>query len=104
MGEAVRATRSALSTLILESRALPVFTELRILLFIDSCFWHGCKRHCRPPKTNRAYWQAKIDGNRRRDRATTKALSREGWRVLRIWEHELTDLNAVLDRVIQAFT
>jgi DNA mismatch endonuclease (patch repair protein) len=78
------------------------FPELRVLLFVDSCFWHGCQHHLRRPKTNKAYWQAKIDSNRRRDRTTTRTLRQDGWRVLRIWEHELTDLGAVLNRVLQA--
>jgi DNA mismatch endonuclease (patch repair protein) len=41
------------------------------------------------PADNRAYWQRKIERNQNRDRATVRALRHSGWRVLRIWEHEL---------------
>jgi DNA mismatch endonuclease (patch repair protein) len=41
------------------------------------------------PRTNRRYWSDKIKGNQKRDRKTTRALRKLGWRVVRIWEHEL---------------
>jgi len=58
-------------------------------VFIDSCFWHGCRRHVRFPKTRVEYWRRKIEGNVRRDRRNVKELKRTGWTVVRIWEHEL---------------
>lgn len=60
--------------------------SLRIAVFIDGCFWHGCPRCYRPPKTNRAFWTEKVQSNRRRDRRVTAHLRREGWLVIRIWE------------------
>jgi DNA mismatch endonuclease, patch repair protein len=65
-----------------------VFQRERVALFIDGCYWHGCK--CRRlPNKNRAYWQAKFRDNQSRDRRTSRLLRASGWHVIRIWEHEL---------------
>jgi DNA mismatch endonuclease (patch repair protein) len=66
-----------------------VFARLRVAVFVDGCFWHACPRHCRMPADNRAFWRAKLARNQARDRLVTRTLRRAGWRVLRIWEHEL---------------
>lgn len=66
-----------------------IFPKQRLAVFVDGCFWHGCRWHCRMPQDNRRYWQEKISRNASRDRATTRLLRRTGWRVLRIWEHSL---------------
>ncbi|PBC77080.1 T/G mismatch-specific endonuclease [Streptomyces sp. TLI_235] len=65
-----------------------VFRPVRVAVFIDGCFWHGCPEHFVPPKTNPAYWESKIGGNVTRDRDTDKRLADEGWLVLRFWEHQ----------------
>lgn len=77
-----------------------VFRPSKVAVFIDGCFWHGCPRHGSVPKTNVEFWGAKIDGNRRRDRETGRHLRREGWLVLRFWEHE--DPTVVAARVASA--
>ena len=56
-------------------------------------FWHGCPRHATWPQHRTAWWRRKIEGNRARDRLVTRTLRRLGWRVLRIWEHELQRRN-----------
>lgn len=61
----------------------------RVAVFVDGCFWHGCPRHFRMPKSNVAFWSEKISRNRARDRRVRAALRRDGWAVLRIWEHSL---------------
>jgi len=66
-----------------------VFPRLRIAVFIDGCYWHGCPNHCRMPSTNISYWSNKINKNKIRDKKMTKALKIQGWQVIRIWEHEL---------------
>jgi DNA mismatch endonuclease (patch repair protein) len=66
-----------------------VFPELKIAIFVDGCFWHGCPTCGHIPKTNSRYWAAKIASNRRRDKANNKRLRIEGFRVLRLWEHSL---------------
>jgi DNA mismatch endonuclease (patch repair protein) len=71
-----------------QARADVVFPRQRVAVFLDGCYWHGCPEHCRMPARNAEYWQAKIARNRARDARITKALTDEGWRVVRIWEHE----------------
>ena len=67
-----------------------VFPRLKLAVFVDGCFWHACPRHCRMPAGNRAFWRAKLSRNQARDRLVTSTLRKAGWRVLRVWEHELT--------------
>jgi len=63
--------------------------KCRVALFVDGCFWHGCPRCRRAPKSNQAFWDAKVTENRRRDRKATKALRKEGWTVIRVWECQI---------------
>jgi len=70
-----------------------VFPKPRLAVFVDGCFWHGCPRHFIKPKGNAAFWRKKIAGNRARDRLVNRTLRKMGWRVLRIWEHELARRN-----------
>lgn len=72
-------------------RADFVFIAARVAVFVDGCFWHSCPIHGTTPKANRKWWMAKLDANQRRDRDTNEALSRIGWIVIRIWEHENVD-------------
>ena len=67
-----------------------MFRKERAVLFVDGCFWHGCPKHSNMPANNRAFWLKKLTHNKERDRLVTRALRQSGWRVLRIWEHELT--------------
>lgn len=69
-------------------RADLTFVSARIVVFVDGCFWHGCPRHATWPKTNAAWWRAKIEQNKRRDSDTSQQLRRTGWAVVRVWEHE----------------
>lgn len=66
-----------------------VFDAARLAVFVDGCFWHGCPSCHRPPSSNQSYWTRKVERNRDRDRRNTRALRRDGWTVLRVWEHEL---------------
>jgi DNA mismatch endonuclease, patch repair protein len=66
-----------------------VFPGKRLVVFLDSCFWHGCPQHLRRPSSNQEYWQKKIARNIQRDKDVTKYYLENGWTVLRIWEHEL---------------
>lgn len=66
-----------------------VFTRHRVTVFVDGCYWHGCRRCGLGAKSNTEYWKPKISGNMRRDRANSRSLRAEGWTVVRIWEHEL---------------
>jgi DNA mismatch endonuclease (patch repair protein) len=66
-----------------------IFRRRQLAVFVDGCFWHGCPTHCRMPASNQAYWRPKIARNIARDKLVTAALRKRGWRVLRIWEHDL---------------
>lgn len=78
-----------------------VFTPVRVAVFVDGCYWHGCPDHHQPSKSNTAYWRAKIARNQERDRLHNQLLAQAGWTVLRIWEHESsTDAALVVGRVV----
>ena len=64
------------------------FTRVRVAVYLDGCFWHGCDVHPFRPKSNHEYWERKFAMNRRRDATTTELLTQQGWLVLRFWEHE----------------
>ena len=65
-----------------------VFKHNRVAVFIDGCYWHGCK--CRRlPKKNQLYWLEKFQANQKRDRRVTRELRKNGWNVIRIREHQL---------------
>lgn len=68
-----------------------VFTARKLAVFVDGCFWHACPDHGRQPTTNEWYWSPKLQRNVERDRRNDAALRDDGWRVVRIWEHEPLD-------------
>ena len=59
-----------------------------ILVFCDGDFWHGY-RYAEKKRLPKKYWREKIEGNMRRDRKVSRKLRREGWSVLRMWEHDI---------------
>ncbi|MCX5733248.1 MAG: very short patch repair endonuclease [candidate division NC10 bacterium] len=69
------------------------FPQNRLALFVDGCFWHGCPKHATKPATNRAFWCRKLEGNIARDRVVNLTLRKTGWRVMRVWQHDLTMKN-----------
>jgi DNA mismatch endonuclease (patch repair protein) len=77
------------------------FPNERLVIFVDGCFWHGCPRHASFPVTRRAFWLKKFDDNKARDHRVNLQLRRLGWRVLRLWEHELKNPNRCLSRLAQ---
>jgi DNA mismatch endonuclease (patch repair protein) len=66
-----------------------VFTRVRLAVYVDGCFWHGCPEHHVRPQANSEWWRWKIERNQARDRDTDRQLEASGWKVLRIWEHVL---------------
>jgi DNA mismatch endonuclease (patch repair protein) len=82
-----------------------IFRGPRIAVFVDGCFWHSCPKHRTTPASNRLFWVQKLERNRRRDRLVDRTLRRSGWRVVRIWQHELnrTGQAKLLRRLGQSF-
>ena len=83
-----------------------VFPDARIAVFIDGCFWHGCQKHGTIPETNVEFWETKINGNIKRDKKVSGKLRANGWHVIRVWQHDLTEKNikrkiAILKRLTE---
>lgn len=98
----------------LHARDLPghpdlVFRKRRKIIFVHGCFWH---RHSAPncalsrlPKSRLDFWLPKLEGNRERDRRNNRALVRDGWKVLTIWECQLREakrLRTMIRRFLDA--
>lgn len=75
-----------------------VFRRKKIVVFIDSDFWHGHPKRCIMPKTNVEYWSQKIARNRKRDKEVNRKLKQDGWKVIRLWEY---DVKYRFDKCIQ---
>ena len=65
-----------------------MFRRVKVAVFVDGCFWHGCPEHGTWPRKHPDYWRAKIEGNAARDQQTDEALVKAGWLAVRVWEHE----------------
>jgi len=78
-----------------------VFTNKKIAVFADGCFWHG--HYCRNiiPKQNAVYWNKKRQRNIDRDQQITELFLRRGWVILRFWECDIKkenlDLKCLMD-------
>lgn len=80
-----------------------VFPRIRLAVFVDGCFWHGCPRHGTAPKSNSEWWRVKLERIRTRDRRNLRRLRYRGWVVLRVWEHQVDcDLDSAVARVLKA--
>ena len=80
-----------------------VFPSSRIAIFVDGCFWHRCPQHWQAPKNNADFWERKIAQNQARDAQVNQELAAAGWRVLRIWEHEVrTSAERTAESIIAA--
>lgn len=79
-----------------------VFTKLKVAVFIDGDFWHGYRFSLWKNDLTPS-WQNKISETRKRDQKNFTRLRRQGWKVIRIWQHEIKkDLDKVINRIIQA--
>ncbi len=66
-----------------------VLRKYGIVIFVHGCFWHGHDTHKHIPKTNRSYWEHKIERNKARDEKAKSLLRALGWSVITIWECQL---------------
>jgi DNA mismatch endonuclease (patch repair protein) len=80
-----------------------VLPKYRLAIFVHGCFWHahkGCKNSALPT-SNIAYWEQKIDRNRRRDRRVREKLRKAGWRIAVIWECKLRKPGSAVSRLLK---
>jgi DNA mismatch endonuclease (patch repair protein) len=63
--------------------------DAKIVIFVNGCFWHGCRKHFRLPKTNTEFWESKIKRNIKRQKESVLKLRKLGYKSLIIWEHNL---------------
>lgn len=81
-----------------------VLSKFRAVIFVHGCFWHA-HENCKfftLPKSNAAFWQKKLRGNRERDQLSQRRLNESGWRVMIVWECATRKLPT--DRVIDAIS
>jgi len=87
----------------LRRRADIVFTRRRVAVYVDGCFWHSCPTHGTIPKSNQAWWVAKLRANVERDGDTERRLREAGWTTVRLWEHiSLEDALIVVETELQS--
>ncbi|MFL7939216.1 very short patch repair endonuclease (plasmid) [Priestia megaterium] len=76
--------------------------KYKIVIFIDSCFWHACENHGRRPKSNKEFWNKKLNRNKNRDKEVQNYYLEKGWHIKRIWEHDIkNDFEQTLDELVQ---
>ncbi|MDR2145620.1 MAG: very short patch repair endonuclease [Tannerella sp.] len=85
-----------------------VLSKYKTVIFVNGCFWHG-HRNCKKaelPVTNRAFWQEKVEGNKRRDVRQIEELEEMGYRVITLWQCELTSKfrEKTLDNLLKSIT
>jgi DNA mismatch endonuclease (patch repair protein) len=78
-----------------------VFPKHKAVIFVHGCYWHGhgCRRGGQGAKSNVDYWAPKIERTKARDELNRGQLEKSGWRVLTVWECELTSTKALAERL-----
>jgi DNA mismatch endonuclease (patch repair protein) len=97
-----KATRKKFETNVVSIKGKPdiVFQKDKVCVFLDSDFWHGWYYPRWKHLLKNDFWREKIENNRRRDRKTTAYLRKNGWIVLRFWEHQIkSDEKFVINRI-----
>lgn len=80
-----------------------VFKGKRKVIFVHGCFWHRHARCAlaRLPKSRLDFWVPKLEGNKARDKRNRRALAKERWKVLTIWECQLKKPERVQSRIVR---
>ena len=79
-----------------------VLFNKKVAIFIDSDFWHGNPERLIMPKSNRGYWEKKIERNRQRDKEVNMTLKSMGWQIIRLWEYDIEhDLDNCMNKILQ---
>ncbi|GHU83890.1 very short patch repair endonuclease [Spirochaetia bacterium] len=80
-----------------------VFRRKRVIVFIDSDFWHCNPKKFIMPTTNVEYWENKIRKNKERDKLVNKALKKDGWKIIRVWESAIKkDKNKIINKILKS--
>lgn len=76
--------------------------KYKVVIFIDSCFWHVCPIHGNRPKTNQDFWDKKLARNQERDKEVTQYYRDKNWNILRVWEHDVKkDFDNTIERIAE---
>ncbi|MDP3899759.1 MAG: very short patch repair endonuclease [bacterium] len=78
-----------------------VLPKYKTVIFIDSCFWHNCPKHGYLPKSNLKYWRKKIERNKERDKEVNRHYKKSGWKIFRIWEHNVKKTSLAIQKIKQ---
>lgn|SRR3989338_4646453 len=79
-----------------------VMVSRKTCIFVDGCFWHKCPKCYKEPLSNRKYWVPKMIRNSNRDKMQGRYLKKNGWKVIRIWEHQINDnLDETVEMVVK---
>jgi DNA mismatch endonuclease, patch repair protein len=79
--------------------------KYKVVIFIDSCFWHQCPIHGNLPKSNSSFWKKKLERNVERDKEVNSYYKGKGWKINRVWEHEIKDdLGKVVEELVSFIT
>ncbi len=79
------------------------FVSKKLAIFVDGDFWHGYRFNLKKSKLPKKYWQKKIEDNIKRDKKSRNALRKQGWKVIRIWEHEIKkDFEYTIKKVLKS--
>ena len=82
-----------------------IFPKQKVALFVDGCFWHGCPlpKHSNLPRNNQEFWAKKLQGSKDRDKLVSRELKKAGWKVVRVWEHELKYPEKIVAKLSRLF-
>lgn len=76
--------------------------KYKIVIFVDSCFWHACPIHFKRPKSNQEFWDKKFARNIERDLEVTAYYEEMDWNIIRVWEHEIrNDLETAVEHTME---
>lgn len=79
-----------------------VLAKYKTVIFVDSCFWHGCPKHYGAPSTKIIFWKKKLEQNKKRDKGVNLHYKKTNWQIIRIWEHEIKrSLKTVVLKIIK---
>lgn len=78
-----------------------VFEKEKLCVFLDSDFWHGWQFPRWKESLKNDFWREKIENTRKRDKKTTAYLRRSGWKVIRIWEHQIKNDTEIFLKIMR---